>query len=222
MAHISVDFHNHSIYSYDAKITLDDFLKNSTVDVFAVTDHNDFRFHENYSDGKVIYKIATKWFITGEEIMTNDAGEIIGLFISKKIESGLTLKETLSEIKRQNGIVYLPHPYDLYRKGKPKLSVVKKYIDMVDIIEVFNAKYFTNFEVTLSHRLAKKFSKATGYGSDAHKKEDLGKGYIILKYNSPNEIDKGNLLNLLRNETNIVETVEIRRNFFKTLLKKLR
>ena len=219
---ISVDFHNHSTYSYDGKITLDDFLQNPNVDIFAVTDHDDFRFHENYSDGKVIYKIATKWFITGEEIMTYDAGEIIGLFISKKIEPRLPLKETLIEIKRQNGIAYLPHPYDLYRRGKPKLSLVTKYIDMVDIIEVFNAKYFTNFEVTMSCRLAKKFSKVTGYGSDAHKKEDLGKGYIILKYNSTNEIDKDSLLNLIKDEASIVETVEIKRNFFKTLLKKLR
>ena len=219
---ISLDLHNHSIYSYDGKLTLDDFLENSVVDVFAVTDHNDFRFHENYSDGKTFYRIDTKWFITGEEIMTSDAGEVIGLFIKNKIEPHLPFNETLDEIKKQNGIVYLPHPYDLYRKGKPKLSVVKRYMHMVDIIEVFNAKYFTNFEVKMSYRLARRFNKMKGYGSDAHKRDDLGKGYVVLKYDPTKDINKEILLNLLKDEANIVETVEIRRNFFKTLLKRLR
>lgn len=73
---ISIDLHNHSVYSYDGKLELVDFLENSNVNIFAITDHNNFKFHEIYSQGKTLYKIKNKWFITGEEITTSDAGEI--------------------------------------------------------------------------------------------------------------------------------------------------
>ncbi|MBO8161804.1 MAG: PHP domain-containing protein [Thermosipho sp. (in: Bacteria)] len=221
MKKLSVDFHNHSIYSYDGELTLEDFLNNDKIDVFAITDHNNFKYHEIYSNGKVLYKIENKYFITGEEIMTSDAGEVIGLFIKQKIEPFMTFEETIKEIKRQNGIVYLPHPYDFYRRGRPKLKVVLKYIDEIDMIEVFNAKYFTDFEVKMSFKLAEKYKKIKGYGSDAHKLLDLAKGYVVLKYEDF-DINREKILDLLSDEPNVLETVQIKRSFLKSLLKKLR
>ena len=218
---LSIDLHNHSSYSYDGKLNLEDFLKNDEIDVFAVTDHDNFEFHEQYSRGKEFYKIEDKWFITGEEIMTSDAGEIIGLFIKKRIPPQLTFSETLKEIKNQGGIAYLPHPYDLYRKGKPKLKIVLPYIDEIDIIEVFNAKYFTKFEIQKSYKLAKRYKKIKGYGSDAHKPKDLAKGYITVRSDNDN-VNRETLLKLLSDESKILKTVEIKRSFFKTVLKKLR
>ena len=50
--------------------------------------------------------------IVGEEVKTADQGEVIGLFIEEKIPRGLTLQETIAEIKRQGGLVYVPHPFD--------------------------------------------------------------------------------------------------------------
>ena len=218
---ISIDLHNHSIYSYDGKLELEDFLGNSNVDIFAITDHNNFKFHEIYSQGETLYKIKNKWFITGEEIMTSDAGEIIGLFIKKEVKSSQILKETLDQIKEQKGIAYLPHPYDLYRKGKPKLNIVLQYIDLIDIIEVFNAKYFTNYEIYRSYQLAKKHNKIKGYGSDAHKREDLAKGFVTLKFNC-SDLNKETIINLLADETKVIKIVQLKRNIFKTVLKKLR
>jgi len=218
---ISIDLHNHSVYSYDGKLELVDFLENSNVNIFAITDHNNFKFHEIYSQGKTLYKIKNKWFITGEEIMSSDAGEIIGLFIKKRIPPQLTFRETLKEIKNQGGIAYLPHPYDLYRKGKPKLKIVLSYIDEIDIIEVFNAKYFTKFEIQKSYKLAKRYKKIKGYGSDAHKPNDLAKGYITVRSDNDN-VNRETLLKLLSDESKILKTVEIKRSFFKTVLKKLR
>lgn len=218
---LSIDLHNHSSYSYEGKLNLEDFLKNDEIDVFAVTDHDNFEFHEQYSGGKELYKIENKWFVTGEEIMTSDAGEVIGLFIKKRIPPQLTFRETLKEIKNQGGITYLPHPYDLYRKGKPKLRIVLPYIDEIDIIEVFNAKYFTKFEIQKSYKLAKRYQKIKGYGSDAHKPKDLAKGYITVRSDNDN-VNRETLLKLLSDESKILKTVEIKRSFFKTVLKKLR
>ena len=39
-------------------------------------------------------------------------GEIIGLFINEKISPGKSPRDTMLEIKKQGGIVYIPHPYD--------------------------------------------------------------------------------------------------------------
>ena len=48
--------------------------------------------------------------IVGEEVKTADQGEVIGLFIEEKIPRGMTLAETIAEIRRQGGLVYVPHP----------------------------------------------------------------------------------------------------------------
>ena len=50
--------------------------------------------------------------IVAEEVKTANQGEVIGLFIEEKIPRGLTLAETVAEIKRQGGLVYVPHPFD--------------------------------------------------------------------------------------------------------------
>ena len=50
--------------------------------------------------------------IVGEEVKTAHQGEVIGLFLTEKIPRGLTLAETVAEIKRQGGVVYVPHPFD--------------------------------------------------------------------------------------------------------------
>ena len=48
--------------------------------------------------------------ILAEEVKTKDQGEVIGLFIDEKIPRGMSLEETIAEIKRQGGLVYVPHP----------------------------------------------------------------------------------------------------------------
>ena len=37
---------------------------------------------------------------------------MIGLFLEEQIPRGMTLQETIAEIKRQGGLVYVPHPFD--------------------------------------------------------------------------------------------------------------
>ena len=53
--------------------------------------------------------------MVGEEITTTD-GELIGLFLERRIPPGLTAKQTVIEIKKQAGLVYLEHPYDQFRR----------------------------------------------------------------------------------------------------------
>ncbi len=77
--------------------------------------------------------------IVGEEVKTADQGEVIGLFIEEKIPRGLTLQETIAEIKRQGGLVYVPHPFDRMH-AVPDYEHLLTILDDVDAIEVFNPR----------------------------------------------------------------------------------
>ena len=77
--------------------------------------------------------------IVGEEVKTADQGEVIGLFIEEKIPRGMTLEETIAEIRRQGGIVYVPHPFDRLH-SVPDYEHLLAVVDDVDAIEVFNPR----------------------------------------------------------------------------------
>ena len=75
----------------------------------AVTDHNEISGALDARAKAAEYGVKV---IVGEEVKTADQGEVIGLFIEEKIPRGMTLAETIAEIRRQGGLVYVPHPFD--------------------------------------------------------------------------------------------------------------
>ena len=77
--------------------------------------------------------------IVGEEVKTADQGEVIGLFIEEKIPRGMTLEETIAEIRRQGGLVYVPHPFDRMH-SVPDYEHLLAVVDDIDAIEVFNPR----------------------------------------------------------------------------------
>ena len=77
--------------------------------------------------------------IVAEEVKTANQGEVIGLFIEEKIPRGMTLEETIAEIKRQGGLVYVPHPFDRMH-SVPDYEHLLAVVEDVDALEVFNAR----------------------------------------------------------------------------------
>ncbi len=77
--------------------------------------------------------------IVGEEVKTAGEGEVIGLFIEERIPRGLSLAETVAEIHRQGGLVYVPHPFDRMH-SVPDYEHLLAILDDVDAIEVFNPR----------------------------------------------------------------------------------
>jgi len=171
-----IDLHTHSELSHDGGISDSQYsilLKNKKIDFVAITDHNKI--------SKALYlnrKLGDK-VIIGEEIMTN-SGEIIGLFIRKCIRGGMSLLATVQAIKDQNGIVYVPHPFDTRRSGLGQngLEQIKKH---VDIIESFNARAI--FPKT-GNKLAKAYAEEHGLpqasSSDAHGISEIGNTFCII------------------------------------------
>jgi predicted metal-dependent phosphoesterase TrpH len=184
-----IDLHSHSTFSPDGGISeeqLSIIFKNSILDFLAITDHNEVDFALNVQSkfpGKII---------VGEEIKTKD-GEVIGLYLTKKIEKYLSLHETIKQIKEQNGIIYLPHPFDLRRAGVPKVKV-ESVIDSIDIIEGFNPRNIIPNGNKNAEEFGKLFNKPIAAGSDAHSFQEIGKTYTII-----DEIPtRNNLINLIK------------------------
>src|SRR6202008_3398321 len=102
----------------------------------AVTEHNEISGALDARAKAAEYGVKV---IVAEEVKTADQGEVIGLFIEEKIPRGMTLEETIQEIKRQGGLVYVPHPFDRLH-SVPDYEHLLPVLDDVDAIEIFNPR----------------------------------------------------------------------------------
>lgn len=172
---IKVDFHVHSNASVDSSITdeqIEKTLGDGILDKIAITDHNET------SRAIKLYEQLGDKIIIGEEI-TSEAGHIIGLFLKKKVPRGLSLKNTVDNIKEQGGIVYLPHIYDRWRKGigeKTAGSIIAK----VDVIESFNSRA-SKRNNEKSEAFTNDIGKLSATSTDSHTVENLGIAYTIIE-----------------------------------------
>jgi glycosyltransferase involved in cell wall biosynthesis len=168
---IDVDLHMHTDHSYDCATPVEVLLEEARtrgLGAIAVTDHNEISGALDARDKADGVKV-----IVGEEVKTAEEGEVIGLFIEEKIERGGTLEETIAEIKRQGGLVYIPHPFDRLH-SVPDYKHLLPVIDEIDAIEVFNPRVaITEFNEEAA-RFAAKYRIPAGAGSDAHVSQGLG------------------------------------------------
>ena len=118
---IDVDLHMHTDHSHDCATPVEVLLaaaRDQGLGAIAVTDHN-------VITGALEAREKAKKFgvkvIVAEEVKTADQGEVIGLFIEEHIDRGMTLAETVAEIKRHGGLVSPgrrgPGRHDLRRAG---------------------------------------------------------------------------------------------------------
>lgn len=171
-----VDLHTHSTASHDGGITFDQYAKalsTNLLDVIAVTDHN----HIDFAVG--LQKQLGDRIIVGEEILTT-GGEIIGLYLTSQIKPGLSPLETITQIKDQGGLVYIPHPFESIRKGLGP-AALEELVDYIDMIEVCNGRAFLQNKSAQTVIWAK-LNRINGVASsDAHGFKGLGKTYTRVK-----------------------------------------
>ena len=93
--------------------------------------------------------------IVGEEVKSSE-GEVIGLFLERTIPGGMTFAETIAAIKEQDGIVYVPHPFDRLHTI-PSPAVLRANVADIDVVEVFNSRLaFPGFN-ELAERFARRY-----------------------------------------------------------------
>jgi predicted metal-dependent phosphoesterase TrpH/glycosyltransferase involved in cell wall biosynthesis len=168
---IDADLHMHTDHSNDCATPVEVLLAEARargLRAIAITDHNEIsgalEAREKAKDVKVI---------VGEEVKTAGQGEVIGLFIEELIPRGLTLRETVREIHRQGGIVYVPHPFDRLH-SVPDYEHLLSVLDEIDAIEVFNPRIAISEFNEEAVRFAAKYRIPAGAGSDAHVPQGLG------------------------------------------------
>jgi glycosyltransferase involved in cell wall biosynthesis len=182
---IHVDLHMHTDHSPDCATPVDTLLdsaKRVGLGAIAITDHNEISGAleaRSRADGIKV--------IVAEEVKTADQGEVIGLFIEEKIPRGLTLQDTIAEIRRQGGLVYVPHPFDRMH-AVPDYEHLLDVVEDIDVIEVFNPRVaFSAFNEEAA-RFAAKYRIVAGAGSDSHVAQGLGSVKIRMRdFDGPEE-----------------------------------
>jgi hypothetical protein len=184
---LDVDLHMHTDHSSDCVTPVEVLLataRDRGLGAIAVTDHNEISGALEARAKAAEYGVKV---IVGEEVKTADQGEVIGLFIEEKIARGMTLQETISEIKRQGGLVYVPHPFDRLH-AVPDYPHLLNVLDDVDAIEVFNPRVAISSFNEEAVRFAEKYRIVCGAGSDAHVTAGLGSVRIRMRdFDGPQE-----------------------------------
>ncbi|HEY7961096.1 MAG TPA: PHP domain-containing protein [Solirubrobacteraceae bacterium] len=192
---IDVDLHMHTDHSHDCATPVEVLLataREQGLGAIAVTDHNEIsgalqaREQAQGLGPHPAHHPPVK-VIVGEEVKTAEQGEVIGLFIKEKIPRGLTLAETVAEIKRQGGLVYVPHPFDRMH-SVPDYEHLLTILDEIDAIEVFNPRVAIGAFNDEAVRFAAKYRLVAGAGSDSHVAQGLGSVRIRMRdFDGPQE-----------------------------------
>jgi predicted metal-dependent phosphoesterase TrpH len=185
---IEVDLHMHTDHSPDCATPVEVLLQTARdrgLGAIAITDHNEVsgalearEIAEQMGDIKVI---------VAEEVKTAEQGEVIGLFLEEKIPRGMSMAETIAEIRRQGGLVYVPHPFDRFH-SVPDYEHLLDIIEEIDVLEVFNPRVaLTSFNEE-AERFARKYRIVPGAGSDSHVAQGLGSVRVrIHDFDGPEE-----------------------------------
>ncbi len=177
---IVADLHLHSSWSFDCAVHPTELVDRAVADglgAIAVTDHNVFGGALETVEEAVGRDLVV---IPGEEVKTRDQGEVIGLFLEREIPSGMSFPETLAAIREQNGLVYMPHPFDRMHTI-PDPATLHRHLADIDVLEVYNARLLFEAHNDEALRFARKYDLTMGAGSDAHVLQGLGTGALRMR-----------------------------------------
>jgi hypothetical protein len=184
---ITIDLHLHTDWSHDCSIPAEDLLDHAEeigLGGIAVTDHNVFGGALEAVD---LARTRDLVVIPGEEVKTDNQGEVIGLFLEEEIPRGMSFADTVAAIREQGGLVYLPHPFDRLH-AIPDPATIHRHLAEIDIFEVYNARLLRDSFNDEALRFARKYRLLQGAGSDAHVLQGVGTGAVRMRrFDGPEE-----------------------------------
>ncbi len=202
------DLHMHTIYSYDGTATVPAVLRRAKeigLDVIAITDHDEI------NGALEAVKLASHYgveVIPGIEITTAE-GDLLALFITEKVEAGLSLVETVLKVRELGGVCIAPHPMTggMGMKSLSALSILKALCNR-DVkgtligIETYNGTTIdrTNNYYSDTRFFANGLNMAQTGNSDAHVLDTIGFGATEFEGNTA-----ADLLKALKNRTTKVK-----------------
>ena len=163
----------HTCFSHDAYQTPSELVARARevgLDRVAVTDHHAL-------DGALRARdLDPERVIVGEEITARDGTDVIGLYLTKRIAPRLPLEQIVDEIRAQNGVVYLPHPFAYLRNARRRFE---RALPLVDIVEVWNSRaFYAPWNRRALEEVGKRGIPQAG-GSDAHFSHELGRASTV-------------------------------------------
>ncbi len=191
---LKADLHVHTKYSVDCNTPVEKIVSRCLeigINCVAICDHGT-------AEGALrMREIAPFKVIVAEEIKTLD-GEIMGMFLEKTIPSRISVKEAISQIRAQGGLVCIPHPFDRLRRSALRNNVIEEIAEQIDIVEVFNSRIFFPQNSAKALALALKYGVAQSAGSDAHTLSEIGNAYVEMpEFNGKDDflqaLEKGNI-----------------------------
>jgi hypothetical protein len=188
------DLHMHSTYS-DGTAEIEQILEhvqhNTDLDVIALTDHDviegSLRARDLWAKGTYRFD-----FIVGEEVTTKE-GHLLGLFIEKRVPSGLSMERSIDLIHKQGGLAVIAHPLHKFFRHSCQREVMDRIHASKDVwfdgIETWNASFcgiYANYVAMHANR--------TVYGlpelgnSDAHTASSISCGFSWFEGKSAQDI----------------------------------
>jgi predicted metal-dependent phosphoesterase TrpH len=184
---IRCDLHMHTSWSHDCTVDPTDLVMYAEaigLGAIGVTDHNAL------GGGLEAAELASGRdliVIPGEEVKTDEQGEVIGLFLEREIPRGMSFTETIAAIKDQGGLVYVPHPFDRLH-AIPDAATLHRHLADIDVFEVYNARLLFEAYNDEAVRFAHKYNLTVGAGSDAHVLQGVGTGALRMRrFEGPEE-----------------------------------
>lgn len=171
---LKADLHIHTEYSMDCSMPLEKIINRCLeldINCIAVSDHGT-------TEGALkMQQLAPFTIIVAEEILTPH-GEIMGLFLKENIANGLSVEQTIAEIRAQDGLVCIPHAFDIFRPSALGEKIVEEIAEQIDVMEVFNARSPLLRSSAKAKAFAEKYGMAQSAGSDAHTLNEIGNAYV--------------------------------------------
>ncbi len=181
---LTADFHIHTRFSMDCENDPTEIITRCQelgIDCIAVADHDAV-------DGALaIQRTAPFKVIVAEEILTH-AGEVMAMFISERIPSGIPLETAIDTVHEMGGLVAIPHPFDPLRGLRINKMEFDRLAPKIDVIEVFNARCRFSGAAVKAREFAAEHRIPCSGGSDAHTIREIGNVMVTLAdFNDPRE-----------------------------------
>ncbi len=171
---LKADLHIHTEYSMDCTTPLEKIINRCLeleINCIAIADHG------TIEGALEIQRLAPFTVIVAEEISTPH-GEIMGMFLKETVPSGLSVEQTISQIRAQGALVCIPHAFDMFRPSALGGKIAEEIVEHIDVVEVFNSRSPLLRSSAKALAFAQKYGIVKSAGSDAHTSDAIGNAYV--------------------------------------------
>lgn len=203
------DLHIHTNYSYDGTASVSDVMRKAKqmgLDVIAITDHDEIAGALEAVSLASHYGIEV---IPGIEITTAE-GDLLALFITEKVEAGLSMVDTVLKVRELGGVCVVAHPMaggmgmnsasaDTILNALKNPEVAETLVG----IEAYNGTSIDRMSNHYARILAMRLQIANTGSSDAHVIDTIGFGATEFEGSSAED-----LLLALKNHTTKVKKLK--------------